>query len=42
MAGDHRVTDLGTKFVVRRDPRQLEVAVVQGRVRFDAPDKQTR
>jgi transmembrane sensor len=34
-AGNHRVTDLGTKFTVRRDSGRLEVAVVQGRVRFD-------
>ena len=38
MAGDHRVTDLGTKFLMRRDPRRLEVAVVEGRVWFDQPD----
>ncbi len=38
MAGSHRVTDLGTKFLMRRDPRRLEVAVLEGRVWFDAPD----
>jgi transmembrane sensor len=38
MVGDHRVTDLGTKFRVRRDTSHLEVAVVQGRVTFDTPD----
>lgn len=36
MVGDHRVTDLGTKFLIRRDVERLEVAVVEGRVRFDA------
>ncbi|HEV2563041.1 MAG TPA: FecR domain-containing protein [Rhizomicrobium sp.] len=36
MAGNHRITDLGTKFLVRRDPKKLEVAVSQGRVWFDA------
>lgn len=36
-AGDRRVTDVGTKFVVRRDGRDLEVAVVEGRARFDMP-----
>lgn len=41
MVGDRRVTDLGTQFIVRREPKKLEVAVVQGRVWFDAPDKQT-
>ncbi len=38
MAGAHRVTDLGTKFLMRRDPKRLEVAVLEGRVWFDAPD----
>ena len=39
-AGDRRVTDLGTEFVMRRDAASLKVAVVQGRVWFDASDKQ--
>jgi transmembrane sensor len=39
MVGDHRVTDLGTQFLVRREPAKLEVAVVQGRVTFDAPNR---
>ncbi len=38
MIGGRRVTDLGTKFVVRRRASALQVAVVQGRVRFDAPN----
>jgi len=38
MAGDRRVTVLGTKFFVRRDAGKLEVAVVEGRVRLDADD----
>jgi transmembrane sensor len=42
MAGDHRVTDLGTQFMVRRDPGRMEVAVIQGRVTFDRPDAPTR
>jgi transmembrane sensor len=37
-AGDHRITDLGTKFLVRRDPGRLEVALMEGRVRFGALD----
>ena len=37
-AGDHRITDLGTKFLVRRDPGRLEVALMEGRVRFGAVD----
>jgi transmembrane sensor len=39
MAGDHRVTDLGTKFTVRRDTGKLEVAVMQGRVWLDETGK---
>lgn len=37
-AGDHRITDLGTKFLVRRDPARLEVALMEGSVRFGAVD----
>jgi transmembrane sensor len=35
-AGDYRVTDLGTKFVVRRMPARIEVGLLEGRARFDA------
>jgi transmembrane sensor len=35
-ADNHRVTDLGTKFVVRRDTGVLEVSVMEGRVRLDS------
>lgn len=42
IAGGHRVTDLGTKFLVRSDASRLQVAVVQGRVWVDAADKQIR
>jgi transmembrane sensor len=38
MIGGRRVTDLGTKFAVRRQSEKLQVTVVQGRVRFDAPN----
>lgn len=41
MVGDRRVTDLGTQFLVQRDRRDLEVAVLQGRVWLDSPDRQT-
>lgn len=41
IAGNRRVTDLGTKFLVRRDQKRLEVAVMQGRVRFEAPSAQS-
>jgi len=33
-AGDRRVTDIGTKFSVRREPGQLVVAVMEGRVDY--------
>jgi transmembrane sensor len=36
VAGDRRVTDIGTKFMMRRESDRLQVAVVDGRVRFDA------
>ena len=36
IASGHRVTDLGTRFLVRRDRDQLEVALLEGRVRFGA------
>jgi transmembrane sensor len=35
-ANGHRITDLGTKFRIRRDAAHLEVALLEGRVRFDA------
>jgi len=41
ISGNRRVTDLGTKFLIRRDPNRFEVAVVQGRVWFDASGKQS-
>lgn len=37
-AGNRRITDLGTRFVVRNETGRTEVAVTQGRVRFDAPN----
>ena len=40
MVGDRRITDLGTQFVVRREPSRLKVAVMQGRVWFDPADRQ--
>jgi transmembrane sensor len=38
IAGDHRVTDLGTKFLVRSDPGLLKVELLEGSAQFDAPD----
>jgi len=44
IAGKRRVTDIGTKFVMRREPGKLQVAVVDGKVRFesDGDKAQTR
>ncbi len=36
--GNRHITDLGTKFLVRRDHDKLSVALVEGSARFDAPD----
>jgi transmembrane sensor len=35
IAGARKITDLGTKFLVRDDTKNIEVALLQGRVRFD-------
>jgi transmembrane sensor len=37
-AGAYRVTDIGTKFVVRRDGDRVEVTLVEGSARLDAPE----
>lgn len=39
IAGNHRITDLGTKFLVRRDAGRLEVALLEGSVRFASAKK---
>ena len=36
VAGNNRITDLGTKFVVRRFSNELEVTLLEGRTRLDA------
>jgi transmembrane sensor len=36
MAANHRITDLGTKFLVRRDADRLEVALSEGKVRLES------
>jgi len=38
IVGEHRITDLGTEFLVRRDPGRLEVALLEGKARFGALD----
>jgi transmembrane sensor len=40
VAGNHRVTDLGTQFVVRHEASDVQVAVVQGRVWLEASQMQ--
>jgi len=40
IAGNRRIIDVGTAFVVRREPKQLSVALVEGRARFDTPTDQ--
>ncbi len=37
LAGDRRIVDLGTEFVVRRDADKLEVSLIEGRARLEAP-----
>lgn len=40
--GNRRITDLGTKFVVRRDTDRLKVAVLEGRVQLEPKNGETR
>jgi transmembrane sensor len=42
VVGDRRITDLGTKFIVRQNPGHLDVAVVEGRVGFAAKNEGTQ
>ncbi len=39
MVAGHKITDLGTKFIVTADAGKLQVALVQGRARIDTADK---
>lgn len=38
LALEHRVTDLGTKFLVREEEGQLRVALIEGRASFESAD----
>ncbi len=38
LAGNRRIVDLGTKFIVRREAGRLEVSLLEGRARLEAPD----
>lgn len=44
MVGDHVITDLGTKFVVRRQPDGMTVSLIEGSARLEAagPDANAR
>ncbi len=42
IAGGHRVTDLGTQFIVRRDGNRVEVSLMEGRAQVDAPSSAVR
>lgn len=37
--GAHRVTDLGTKFLIRKGANSVDVALVEGRARVDSQDR---
>lgn len=39
--GNHRITDLGTEFVVRRDASDVRVSLVEGRAQFERTDSAT-
>jgi transmembrane sensor len=41
IAGDSRVTDLGTKFTLRRFPDRVEVTLIEGGARLDADKDQS-
>jgi transmembrane sensor len=36
LAGEHRVVDLGTKFLIRQDAARTEVALMEGSARFES------
>jgi transmembrane sensor len=42
MAKGRRVVDLGTEFLVRTEPKRLEVALVSGRAQLDSPGDPTQ
>jgi transmembrane sensor len=41
VAGSHRITDLGTSFVVREKKDRLEVALIEGRAQLESTDTST-
>lgn len=40
-AGGHRITDIGTRFLVRADSGRVEVSLIEGRAQFDFTDAQS-
>ena len=40
-AGGHRITDIGTQFLVRADSGRVEVSLIKGRAQFDFSDAQS-
>jgi transmembrane sensor len=42
MVGDHRVTDLGTKFLVRQNANRIEVSLFEGRAKLDSTAEWSR
>jgi transmembrane sensor len=39
MAAGNRITDLGTSFLIRKEPARLEVALIEGRASFESLNK---
>jgi transmembrane sensor len=42
MVGNHRVTDLGTKFLVRQNANRIEVSLFEGRAKLDSTAEWSR
>lgn len=42
IAGNRRVTDIGTKFVMRREPGKLQLSVVDGKVQFESGEDKSQ
>jgi transmembrane sensor len=42
IAGNGRILDLGTKFLVRRDADRLQVSLIEGRAQFSVNDQDSR
>jgi transmembrane sensor len=40
--GKHHVTDLGTKFVIRQAGERVDVSLLEGKARIDAPDAEDK